>query len=217
MGIACLAADPSPGPSAQTALQWIRYGNERHMAGKYVHWHQSAQRRADVAGTERPHTIVVSCSDSRVPPEVLFDQGLGDLFVVRVAGNVIGDHELASIEYAAHQLGAPLVVVLGHQRCGFVAAAVRGGEMPGRLGSIAAAMAPALARAKSQSGDRVEQTIQANVTVNVESIRSSEPVLSRLAQAGKLEVTGAYYSLDTGEVRWLDSSSTRTEVSSLPH
>lgn len=219
-GLVSFAADQpaAQGPSAQTALQWIKYGNERHAAGRYVHWHQSAQRRAEVAVAQRPHTVVVSCSDSQVPPEILFDQGLGDLYVVRVAGNVVGERELASIEHAVEQLGVRLVVVMGHQRCGAVMAAVKGGTTPGRLGVITSALAPAVARARSGYGDPVDNAAQSNVRLGVEAIRSSEPLLSHHATSGKLEVVGAYYSLDTGEVRWLSPDASRTHVSSaLPH
>lgn len=218
-GFASFAADqPSQGTSAQTALQWIKYGNERHAAGKYVHWHQNMQRRAEVAVAQRPHTVVVSCSDSQAPPEILFDQGLGDLYVVRVAGNVVGERELASIEYAVEQLGVQLVVVLGHQRCGVVSAAVKGGTTPGRLGSITSALAPAVARAKHSHGDLVDQTAHWNVRLGVEAIRASEPLLSQAAGSGRVEVVGAYYSLDSGEVRWISPESSRTHVSTaLPH
>lgn len=219
IGLAAFAADHAPvtsGPSGQTALQWIKYGNERHMAGKYVHWHQSVERRKEVAvAGQRPHTIIVSCSDSHVPPEILFDQGLGDLYVVRGAGNIVGERELASIEYAAEHLGAPLIVVLGHQRCGAVAAAVKGGDMPGHLGLLMSGLAPAVARAKGMQGDRTELAAHENVRLGVETIRASEPLLSHLVSSGKVHVAGAYYSLDSGEVRWLAPEATRSEASSV--
>ena len=128
---AAWASEPVPkaAASAEMVLDWLRYGNERHAQGRYVYWHQSLDRRREVARQERPHAVVLTCSDSRVPPELLFDQGIGDLYVVRVAGNVAGEKELGSIEYAVEQLGAPLVVVLGHQRCHAVETAVRGGEL----------------------------------------------------------------------------------------
>ena len=202
-----LAADlPKPSPPPDAALEWLRYGNERHMEGRYVHWHQSPERRREVALQERPHTIVLTCSDSRVPPELVFDQGLGDLFVVRVAGNVAGEKELASIEYAAEQLGVSLVVVLGHQRCNIVQAAVRGGAMPGHLGSIAASLSPAIARAKAMPGDAVDQAAQLNVEMVVDQLRESEPVLGKLYRAGRLKVTGAFYNVDRGDVTWMGNS-----------
>ncbi len=199
-----LAVDPpKPAPAPDMVLEWLRYGNERHAEGRYVHWHQSLERRREVALQERPHAIVLTCSDSRVPPELLFDQGIGDLFVVRVAGNVAGEKELASIEYAVDQLGVPLVVVLGHQRCHMVQMAVRGGEMPGHLGSIVASLSPAVARAKRMPGDVVDQAAQINVQMVVEQLRGSEPVLGSLWRGGRLKVVGAYYSVDRGDVTWL--------------
>ncbi len=202
-GAAWAVEPPKPPPSADVVLDWLRYGNERHAEGKYVHWHQSPDRRREVARQERPHAIVLTCSDSRLPPELVFDQGLGDLFVVRVAGNVAGEKELASIEYAAEHLGVPLVVVLGHQRCQIIQTAVKGGEMPGHLGSIVASLSPAVARARLMSGDTADQAAQFNVQMVVEQLRNSEPVLGRLWRMGRLKVTGAFYNLDQGDVSWI--------------
>ncbi len=201
-----LAADLAKAPTApDAALEWLRYGNERHVEGRYVHWHQSPERRREVAMQERPHAIVLTCSDSRVPPELVFDQGIGDLYVVRVAGNVAGEKELASIEYAAEQLGVSLVVVLGHQRCNIVQMAVRGGAMPGHLGSIVASLSAAVARAKAMPGDAADQAAQINVETVVDQLRESEPVLGKLSRAGRLKVTGAFYNVDRGDVTWMGS------------
>ena len=178
------AEPPKQPPSADVVLEWLRYGNERHAQGKYVYWHQSLDRRREVAREERPHAIVLTCSDSRVPPELVFDQGIGDLYVVRVAGNVAGEKELGSIEYAAQELGAPLVVVLGHQRCSAVHTAVKGGDMTGHIGAIVASLSPAVARAKELPGDTVDQAIQINVKMTVEQLRTSEPVLAKIATNG---------------------------------
>jgi carbonic anhydrase len=208
--VAPAADPPKPArPVPDAALEWLRYGNERHVEGRYVHWHQSVERRREVAAQERPHAIVLTCSDSRLPPELVFDQGIGDLYVVRVAGNVAGEKELASIEYAAEQLGVPLVVVLGHKRCHVVQAAVRGGELTGHLGSIIASLSPAVERAKAMLGDAVDQTARVNVQMVVEQLRNSEPVLGRLSRSGQLKVTGAYYDLDYGEVTWLPAEKSR--------
>lgn len=180
-------------PSAEVVLEWLRFGNERHAQGKSVHWHQSPERRLEVAREQRPHAIVLTCSDARVPPELLFDQGIGDLYVVRVAGNITGPREVASIEYAAERLGVPVVVVLAHQRCHVAEAAVEGKEE---------ALAAAVARAKFMSGDPADQAAQVYADSVAEKLRVSEPALARLVRMGKLKITSAYYNLDRGEVSW---------------
>lgn len=201
-----LAADPhatpTGGPSPDAALEWLKFGNERHVAGKPVHWHQSVDRRLEVAKGQAPHAIILSCSDSRVPPELVFDQGLGDLFVVRVAGNVVGEKELGSIEYAAEHLHAPLVVVMGHQRCGALQAAVGGGPVPGHIGSLLSSLSAAVSRSKGMPGDSVDNAVHSNVDHQVGEILHSEPLLAHLVAEKKIKVVGAYYNLDTGAVEW---------------
>lgn len=194
---AAAAAEP------EVVREWLRYGNERHAAGKYVHWHQSLERRREVASRERPHAAVLSCSDSRIPPELVFDQGIGDLFVVHVAGYVAGEKELASIECPVSKLEAPLVVVLGHERCPIVEAAVEGGELAGHMGSIIASLAAAADRAKALPGDAVERAARLHVEATVEQLRNSEPLLARLCRMGTLKVIGGLYNLDAGDVSWL--------------
>ena len=178
------AEPPKQPPSADVVLEWLRYGNERHAQGKYVYWHQSLDRRREVAREERPHAIVLTCSDSRVPPELCLIRASAISMLVRVAGNVAGEKELGSIEYAAQELGAPLVVVLGHQRCSAVHTAVKGGDMAGHIGAIVASLSPAVARAKEMPGDTVDQAIQINVKMTVEQLRNSEPVLGKIASNG---------------------------------
>jgi len=202
----------SKGISPEVALEWLKYGNERHVQGKHVHWHQSLDRRREVAKEKYPHAIVLSCADSRVPPEIVFDQGLGDLFVVRVAGNVAGEKEIGSIEYAAEHLHAPLIVVMGHQRCGALQAAVGGGAAPCHIGSLIASLTPAVARVKGMAGDTVDHAIHANVRMVADQLRENEPILGHLVKTGKVKVVGAYYSLDTGEVHWIEG-----RHSALPH
>jgi carbonic anhydrase len=197
------AADSPAHPSPEMILEWLRFGNERHAAGKYVHWHQTIERRREVARQQRPRAVVLSCSDSRVPPEIVFDQGLGDLFVVRVLGNVAGDKEIASIEHAIIRFETPLVVVTGHQRCEAVEAALAGSAAPGHFGSLTASLSAAVARIRVVSGDRLEQASRANVEHVADQIRNSEPVIAGQARQGKIRVLGAYYNLDSGVVSWL--------------
>ena len=183
------------------ALARLKAGNQRFIAGKLQHPHQNPKRRTELATGQQPFAIVLGCADSRTSPEVLFDQGLGDLFVIRVAGNILDDHALGSIEYAVDHLGAQLIVVLGHQRCGAVQAAKETldskAEAPAHINSIVSAIQPAV---EATRGADVETTIKANTENVVRSLRSSEPVLKKEVEAGAITVLGAYYDLDTGAV-----------------
>jgi len=204
--IALFAASPGAqerSPSADGVVAELKAGNEHHARKHYVHPHQSAARQRELASGQHPHAAILSCADSRVAPEIVFDQGLGDLFDVRVAGNIAGDAELASIEYAAEHLQVPLVVVMGHQKCGAVTAAVESGESRGHLPTLMAAIRPAVEKAKGSPGDLVENAIRINVMNVVNQLRGSEPVLKELVASRKLQIVGAVYSLDTGKVDWL--------------
>ena len=187
------------------ALARLKAGNQRFIAGKLQHPHQNPKRRAELVTGQRPFAIVLGCADSRTSPEVLFDQGLGDLFVVRVAGNVLDDHVLGSIEYAVDHFGAQLIVVLGHQRCGAVQAAKETldskAEAPAHINSLVAAIQPAV---EATRGADVEATVKANVENVVQSLRSSEPVLKKEVEAGAITVLGAYYDLGTGAVAFTE-------------
>jgi carbonic anhydrase len=138
-----------------------------------------------------------------VPPELVFDQGLGDIFVVRVAGNVASDAELGSLEYGAEHLQIPLLVVLGHQHCGAVTAAVEGGTVPGHIAALVKLLQPAVEGSRGLAGDPVENAVKMNVELVVKQLRTSEPILKELVDHGKLKIVGAVYSLDTGKVTWL--------------
>lgn len=185
----------------ETVLAELKAANEHHVSHRYTHPHQTPARQRELVQGQHPHAVILSCSDSRVPPEVVFDQGLGDLFVVRVAGNVAGDHELASVEYAVEHLHCPLVVVLGHQSCGAVTAAVEGGHAPGHLPALLEAIQPAVDKARKVSGNLVENAVDTNVDLAVDEVRAS-PVLAGPLAKGELRVVGAVYSLDTGKVAW---------------
>jgi carbonic anhydrase len=162
---------------------------------------QAAKRRAELTKSQHPFATIVSCSDSRVPPEFVFDEGLGDLFVVRVAGNVINDESVGSIEYSVDHLGVRLIVVLGHQRCGAVKAAketiAAKGKAPGHIQSLVNAIRPAVEA--TLKGD-VEATTEANVKNVVQALRSSTPILKPKIRSAEVQVIGAYYSVDTGAV-----------------
>lgn len=190
--------------SAAEALDQLEAGNQRFVSGASQHPHCDPARRAELAGGQRPFATVVTCSDSRVPVELVFDQGLGDVFVIRVAGNIADDAVLGSIEYASMHLGVNLVVVMGHQSCGAVGAAVDGSATGTHIDSLIDAIAPAVAEAKAEgSDDLLERSVHANATMVSTQIRESQPVLAGLGEQG-VAVRPAYYSLETGEVSWLD-------------
>src|SRR3954470_12583105 len=197
-------------PSADAVLRELKAGNDHHVSKRYQHPHQNAERQRELAESQHPHAIVLSCADSRVAPEIILDQGLGDLFDVRVAGNVASDTELASIEYAAVHLHTPLLVVMGHQKCGAVTAAAESGEAEGHLPSLLALIRPAVERARAQPGDLIDNAIRINVENVVRQARGSKPVLAALVDRGALTVVGAVYSLDTGKVAWLPGNQTNT-------
>ena len=162
-------------------------------------------RRIELAKSQHPFAFIGGCSDSRVPPEIVFDQGLSDLFVCRVAGNVINDESLLSIEYAVDHLVVSLIVVLGHQRCAAVRAAkeivASKGKAAGHAQSLVTAITPAV---EATAKDDLDATIKANVQHVVDALRSATPILKPKVDADELKVVGATYSLDTGFVSFLD-------------
>lgn len=188
------------GISAEDALKNLIDGNKRYVAGKSSHKRQDNVRRAALAKSQHPFAIILSCSDSRVPPEILFDQGLGDIFVIRTAGHVADDIAVGSIEYAVEHLGTRLIMVLGHERCGAVTAAVQGGEAPGQIGKIVAAIKPAVEKAKEKHGDLIDDSIKANSKMVAQKLGTSKPIMAEMVEDGVLKVVGAYYDLDSGEV-----------------
>jgi carbonic anhydrase len=203
------AADPAhsdqPAVAPAEAIAKLKEGNGRYTSGNLQHPGQTTERRTELAKTQHPFATIISCSDSRVPPEIVFDQGLGDLFIVRVAGNVINDEGLGSIEYSVDHLGTRLILVLGHQSCGAVQAAketiAAKGKAPGHIQSLVTAIKPAVEA--TVNGD-LDATIKANVKHVVDALRSSTPILKAKVDSGGVQVIGGYYSLDTGAVTFLD-------------
>jgi len=186
------------------ALDRLVQGNIRYVAGHMIYPDQTAERRAQVAQSQSPFAAVLCCTDSRVAPEVVFDQGLGDLFVVRVAGPVLDDTLLGSLEYGVTQLGLALVVVLGHTQCDTVRAALEatylGAQVPPHGGSLVTALQPALAAALANSGDLWHDAITANIRLVAAALQTSEPLLANAVKTGGLKIVGAIYDLDTGWV-----------------
>lgn len=185
--------------SPDTALQRLLNGNKRFTQQKPEYPHHSQARLQEVATVQHPFATLLSCADSRVPAEIVFDQGIGDLFDVRIAGNIVTNEALGSLEYAAALLGTPLIMVLGHERCGAVTAAVQGKPLPGQISSFAKAIKPAMAEVKGKLGDPVENAVVANVQYQVGKLKQSE-LLTALLEEGKLKIVGGRYDLDTGEV-----------------
>ena len=194
-------------PSAAQAAQWLAQGNQRYCAGKPQHPRQDAARRGELVAGQHPFAVVLSCADSRVPPEVLFDQGLGDLFVVRTAGEVVDNAALGSLEYGAEHLHVPLLLVLGHERCGAVAATLeaveKGGTAEGGIGFLINAIKPAVVAAKDQPGEKLHNCVIEQVRRVMAQLTESKPILAELAEAGKLKIVGAVYGLETGAVEFL--------------
>ncbi|MDZ7802012.1 MAG: carbonic anhydrase [Trueperaceae bacterium] len=185
--------------SPAAALAALREGNDRFAAGRAAHPRQDPDRRAALRDGQRPFAAVLSCADSRVPPELIFDQGLGDLFTVRVAGHVLGEDARASLHFAVHELRVPLVVVLGHERCGAVGLAVDalrdGGDASAPL---VRDIAPA-ARACLHEEDPVEETVWAHVRATAGALREDDAWAGRIAE-GALAVHAAVYRLGAGRV-----------------
>jgi carbonic anhydrase len=206
LAISASASEEKSGISGEQALQKLMEGNARFASGNVTHPDQSADRRSELVFGQHPFAAVVGCSDSRVPPEVIFDQGLGDIFVVRTAGEVMDDVTLGSIEYAVEHLNVTLVVVLGHDSCGAVTAAIKGGEVSGHLDSLVSYIQPAVDDARAAGNE--EQLLNSSINNNVKNIagdlKTSQPILSEKVEQGELKVVGARYHLDSGIVEILE-------------
>ncbi len=191
--------------SPEQALAELRAGNHRFVTGVPQHPNQDAGHRAAVADGQHPFAVIVGCSDSRLAAEIIFDRGLGDLFVVRTAGHTAGPEVLGSVEYAVTVLGTPLVVVLGHDSCGAVQAAregVRTGAAPaGHLGAVVDAVSPSLLRAARQGIDDLDGIIDVHIAQTVETLLARSSVLAERVAAGRCTVAGMSYRLSGGEVR----------------
>ena len=185
------------------ALKLLESGNARFAKGSLACKPSSSSQRANLAEGQRPFAVIVGCADSRTSPEIVFDQPLGTLFVVRSAGNLVEPCDMGSIEYAVEHLGARLVVVLGHERCGAVAAAVAGGHAPGHIATLLQKIAPAVKASKGKKGDAVDNAVIENAEMVAAQIRKSNPSLKSMAHGEEVTVVAARYDLDSGEVAWL--------------
>ncbi|MBN3958238.1 carbonic anhydrase [Nostoc sp. NMS8] len=181
------------------ALQKLIEGNQRFVNHHPQYPDQSELRLHEVAQAQHPFATILSCADSRVPAEIVFDQGIGDIFDVRIAGNIATHEAIGSIEYAVVLLGSPLLMVMGHERCGAVTAAVQNESLLGDISSFVKAIKPAVEKVKSQPGDAVENAVVANVQYQIERLQKSK-LLTEQVQSGKLKIVGGRYDLDTGIV-----------------
>lgn len=203
--------------TAEQALQALKDGNERFLNDAPQTSVHSKERRLEIARGQQPFAVLVSCSDSRVPPELLFGRGLGELFIVRNAGNTVDTIAMGSIQYAVAELGVPLIVVMGHERCGAVDAALsvveKNAIFPGSIGQMIEPIVPAVLKAQAsiKARDKVSRdalldaAVRHNVMRVVERLRTTEAMLAEPIKSGKLMIVGARYDLDDGRVEFFDT------------
>lgn len=187
--------------TSQEIIERLKAGNARfvkdHLDGKL----QDSNRRNALVGGQNPYAIILSCADSRVVPELAFDAGLGELFVVRVAGNIANSSSIASIEYAVAHIGSKVIVVLGHESCGAVTAAVNGGDNGYNLNHLLSHITPALAA--SEPGSSVNDVVKTNAQLTAKELETRSGIISSAVADGKLDIVPAYYNLDTGKIDFL--------------
>ncbi|MEV1320618.1 carbonic anhydrase [Micromonospora arborensis] len=213
VAVGATAASPSAAAAKPTddtvgtpaeALRRLQAGNRRFTSGHGRHPHQGLDDLHRLAAGQHPFAVTVGCADSRVAPEVLFDQGLGDLFDNRVAGNIVDDLLLGSVEFAVEEFGSLLIVVLGHERCGAITATIdaihSGGTAPGHIGTIVDSLRPVVEPVLNQPGDPVENAVCANIATQVRMLSTRSTIIAEKVHQGALRVVGARYDLDDGRV-----------------
>lgn len=186
----------------QNVLQRLKTGNERFVADKLDGKLQDSSRRESLVGGQAPYAIVLSCADSRVVPELAFDTGLGELFVVRVAGNIANSSSIASIEYAVAHCGSKVIVVLGHQSCGAVTAAVNGGDNGYNLNHLLSHITPAIAASGAEAA--VNDVVKKNAALTAEELKNRSSIIGKAVASGDVKIVPAYYNLDSGKIDFLD-------------
>lgn len=189
--------------SADEAMAKLKVGNEHFVKMRLKHPDESIHRRDELTKGQHPFVVVLSCSDSRVPTEIIFDQGLGDIFVIRNAGNVLDEHVIGSIEYAVRHLGVNLVVVMGHEACGAVAATIQGGKDCPEIDSLKKAIEPSICLCKKENNCSAENVTKTHARLDVENIMKNEH-LNEYIKEHHMKIVPAYYHLDTGVVEYLD-------------
>ena len=199
----------NPNLDPDEALHRLLNGNRRFYHGAMQHQDQNMNRVARTACSESPFACVFTCSDSRVSPEIIFDEGIGNIFVVRNAGNVLDDHVIASIEYAVQRLNVPLIIVMGHTKCGSVTAAVDGVDIGGKIQTISEALLDAVDKARDMRGDTVYNATKLNVKLTAHAIYNMEPIIAPLAKTGRIKIYAACYDTGSGRVEFLDDGKKR--------
>jgi carbonic anhydrase len=208
-GASAAPAKVASNVSPDDSLKMLQDGNARFISGAAKHLNQGAARRKLTADKgQQPFAIVLSCADSRVPVEVLFDRGVGDIFVVRVAGNIASKTDIGSMEYAVDHLSSPLLVVLGHTKCGAVTATIQGGEVPPNIKAIIDCIEPAVGKARTTCPDKsgeplLQEAITANVWQAMADIYKNSPLMREKVKDGKVKMVGAIYDISSGKINWM--------------
>lgn len=187
-------------PNADEVLKTLLAGNKRFVSGNLLHPNHCEESRQAAASGQEPIATVLTCADSRVPPVDIFDQGIGDIFVIRVAGNIIGDHTLGSIEYAVAHLHTPLVIVMGHSSCGAVSAVASGAQLDGHMATFVPPIQAAIKNVENTGGDLVNNTAKEVARMIAVRVAESEPIIADYIKDGRVKVLPAYYDLHSGEV-----------------
>jgi carbonic anhydrase len=187
--------------SWQEALARLKEGNERYVTENPTNPNNTADRRQSLRGYQAPFAIILSCADSRVIPELAFDQGIGDIFTIRVAGNIANTASLGSIEYAIANLGVNLIVVLGHENCGAVTAAIGGGDNGYNLNHLVAEILPAI---NASTDKRVNAVVKKNAEMNAGQIVIRSPIIQKAMKEREIKILPAYYELGSGKVDFME-------------
>lgn len=198
--------------STDSVINWLKTGNTEFKRNNYNLHSIDTKLRMELSKAQHPKAVILTCSDSRVPPELVFNKGLGDLFVIRVAGNITDNAVLGSIEYAAEHLHTQLVVVMGHTSCGAIAAAVNdlkenddhGSEIKDHVRELTGKIEEAVTFANEKETDPVKNALISNIKYTITILRNSHPTLNELIRKNELKIVGAVYHLDSGEVEWLN-------------
>src|SRR5689334_2709139 len=199
----------SSGADPDSVLAWLKTGNSSFVQGKFNVLGVDSSLRIELSKAQHPKAVILTCSDSRVSPELIFDKGLGDLFVIRVAGNISDDAVVGSIEYAVEHLHTSLVVVMGHKSCGAISAAVADLQKPendidNHIRILTDKIQQAISMVNMSESDPIQKALLSNVMFTVSSLSESRPVLSEAVKKGEIKIVGAVYDLTSGRVEWLN-------------